>query len=89
MAKGSVCMERVRSFECELGGRCLKFEFGQVAKQANGAVVVTYGDTTVLVTATMSKEPRKEWTFPLTVDVEERLYAVGRIPLDEERRQAS
>ncbi|MGE5397898.1 MAG: polyribonucleotide nucleotidyltransferase [Chitinophagales bacterium] len=68
-------------FETELGGRPLKVEIGKVAKQANGAAMLFYGDTVVLVTATTSKEPREGIDFfPLTVDYEERLYAVGRIP---------
>lgn len=81
-------MEGVRSFTCELGGRSLTLEFGKVAKQANGSVLVKYGDTTVLATATASKEPREGIDFfPLTVDVEERLYAVGRIPGSWGRRE--
>ncbi len=56
-------------------------EIGQVAKQANGAAVVRYGDTVVLVTATASKQPREGIDFfPLTVDYEEKQYAVGKIP---------
>jgi polyribonucleotide nucleotidyltransferase len=75
-------------FTFELGGRTLTLEFGKVAKQANGAVLVRYGDTTVLATATASKEPREGVDFfPLTVDVEERLYAVGRIPGSWGRRE--
>ena len=68
-------------YRCELGGRPLVLEFGEVAKQANGSVLVLYGDTVVLVTATMSKEPRQGIDFfPLLVDYEERMYAVGKIP---------
>ncbi|MBE3585630.1 polyribonucleotide nucleotidyltransferase [Desulfofundulus thermocisternus] len=67
--------------ECEIGGRILKLETGRVAGQAGGAVLVRYGDTVVLVTATMSKTVREGIDFfPLTVDYEERLYAVGKIP---------
>ncbi len=67
--------------EMELAGRTLSFEVGRVAKQANGAVWVRYGDTVVLVTATMSKEPREGIDFfPLLVDYEEKLYAAGKIP---------
>ena len=59
----------------------LVIETGKLAKQANGAVVVHYGDTVVLVTATASKQPREEIDyFPLTVDFEEKLYAAGKIP---------
>jgi polyribonucleotide nucleotidyltransferase len=64
-----------------LAGRILTIETGKIAKQANGSVLVRYGDTALLVTATVSKEPREGVDFfPLTVDFEERLYAVGRIP---------
>lgn len=68
------------SFSMEWGGRTLTFEVGQYAKQANGAVMVRYGDTTVLSTATASKEPKNLPFFPLTVNYEERLYAAGKIP---------
>ena len=69
------------SFEMELGGRKLVIEHGKMAKQANGAVLVRYGDTVVLVTATASKEPREGIDFfPLTVDYEEKMYAAGKIP---------
>lgn len=72
-------MERV--FEYELAGRTLSVNIGKVAEQANGACVVRYGDTVVLVTATASKEPREGIDFfPLSVDFEERLYSVGKIP---------
>jgi polyribonucleotide nucleotidyltransferase len=64
-----------------VAGRQLVIEVGQVAKQANGAAVVRYGDTVVLVTATASKEPREGIDFfPLTVDYEEKQYAAGKIP---------
>ena len=64
-----------------LAGRILTIETGKIAKQANGSVLIRYGDTALLVTATVSKEPREGVDFfPLTVDFEERLYAVGRIP---------
>ena len=53
---------------------------GQLAKQANGAVLVRYGESAVLATATMSKEPKALDFFPLTVNYEERLYAAGKIP---------
>lgn len=64
-----------------VGGREITLETGRLAKQAGGAAVVRYGDTVVLVTATRSDEPREGTDFfPLTVDYEERLYAVGKIP---------
>jgi len=64
-----------------VGGRKLVIESGKLAKQASGAVLVRYGDTAVIVTATASAEPREGIDFfPLTVDYEERLYSVGKIP---------
>lgn len=68
-------------FTMDLAGRTLTIESGKLAKQAGGAVLMRYGDTVVLVTATMADEPREGIDFfPLTVDYEERLYAVGKIP---------
>ncbi|WP_369903025.1 polyribonucleotide nucleotidyltransferase [Bacillus manliponensis] len=67
-------------FSIDLAGRQLTIETGQLAKQANGAVLVRYGDTAVLSTATASKEAKDVDFFPLTVNYEERLYAVGKIP---------
>jgi len=65
----------------QVGGRTLTLETGRMAKQANGAVFVVYGDTMVLAAATGSTEPRAGIDFfPLTVDFEERMYAVGKIP---------
>lgn len=61
-------------------GRKLTVEIGQLAKQANGACLIRYGETAVLSTATASKEPKSLSFFPLTVNYEERLYAVGKIP---------
>ena len=63
------------------GTRELTFSTGRLAKQAGGSVVVQLGETTVLSTTTASKQPKEHFDFfPLTVDVEERMYAVGRIP---------
>ena len=74
-------MEGFHTYEMELGGRKLIIENGKMAKQANGAVLVRYGDTVVLVTATASAEPREGVDFfPLTVDYEEKMYAGGKIP---------
>ncbi|WLD95199.1 polyribonucleotide nucleotidyltransferase [Alkalihalobacillus sp. AL-G] len=67
-------------YSLDWGGRKLTIETGNLAKQANGAVMVRYGDTAVLSTATASKEPKNLSFFPLTVNYEERLYAVGKIP---------
>ncbi len=70
-----------KKVEIELGGRTLSIESGRLAKQANGSVLVTYGESMVLVTATAAKENKPELGFlPLTVEYQERLYAVGRIP---------
>ena len=66
--------------EMQLGGRTLVLETGRLAKQANAAVMVRYGDTAVLCTVTASSEPKDLDFFPLTVNYEERLYAVGKIP---------
>ncbi len=72
----------------ELGGRTLTIESGRLAKQANGAALVTYGETVVLVTATASRQPRDKVDFlPLTVEYQERLYSVGRIPGSYFRRE--
>nr|WGD70455.1 polyribonucleotide nucleotidyltransferase [Bacillus subtilis] len=67
-------------FTIDWAGRTLTVETGQLAKQANGAVMIRYGDTAVFSTATASKEPKPLDFFPLTVNYEERLYAVGKIP---------
>ncbi|WP_376766348.1 polyribonucleotide nucleotidyltransferase [Thermoactinomyces mirandus] len=67
-------------FETDFAGRKLILEVGKFAKQANGSVMVRYGDTSVLATVVASKEPRDTDFFPLTVNYEERLYAVGKIP---------
>lgn len=67
-------------YSIDWAGRKLTVEIGQLAKQANGAVLVRYEDTAVLSTATASKEPKNLDFFPLTVNYEERLYAVGKIP---------
>ena len=64
----------------ELAGRPLVLETGRLAKQANAAVLARYGDTAVLCTVTASKEPKEVDFFPLTVNYEERFYAVGKIP---------
>ncbi|AJS59121.1 polyribonucleotide nucleotidyltransferase [Paenibacillus sp. IHBB 10380] len=66
--------------EMQLGGRTLILETGRFAKQANAAVMVHYGETVVLCTVTASNEPKDLDFFPLTVNYEERLYAVGKIP---------
>ena len=70
-----------KKFEMELAGRTLRVDVDRVAKQANGAVLMHYGDTTVLCTATASDKPREGIDFfPLSVEYNERMYAVGKIP---------
>ena len=70
-----------KSYSMELAGRTLTVDINRVAKQANGAALMHYGDTTVLSTATASKEPREGIDFfPLSVEYEEKMYAVGKIP---------
>ncbi len=67
--------------EIDWGGRPLKLETGKVARQADGAVVATYGETVVLATVVAAKSPREGVDFlPLTVDYQEKTYAAGRIP---------
>ncbi|MDY3919570.1 MAG: polyribonucleotide nucleotidyltransferase [Candidatus Limivivens sp.] len=70
-----------KSYSMELAGRTLTVDVGRVAKQANGAAFMHYGDTTVLSTATASDKPREGIDFfPLSVEYEEKMYAVGKIP---------
>lgn len=73
-------MTEKQIFNFEWAGRPLQVEVGKYAKQANGAVMVRYGDSTVLSTATASKHPKPLDFFPLTCNYEERLYAAGKIP---------
>jgi polyribonucleotide nucleotidyltransferase len=73
-------MNDKKVYSYEWAGRPLVIEVGQLAKQANGAAMVRYGETAVLATATMSKSPKPLDFFPLTVNYEERLYAAGKIP---------
>ncbi|MDN7244173.1 polyribonucleotide nucleotidyltransferase [Planococcus shenhongbingii] len=74
-------MEQTKKvYTLDWAGRELQVEVGQLAKQANGAALIRYGDTAVLSTATASKTPKNTDFFPLTVNYEERLYAVGKIP---------
>ena len=70
-----------KSYSMELAGRTLTVDIGRVAKQANGAALMHYGETTVLCTATASDKPREGIDFfPLSVEFEEKMYAVGKIP---------
>ena len=71
----------MHSYSMQLGGRTLTIEAGKIAKQANGSVMVRYGDTVIVVAVTGTKVPREGVDFfPLTVDFEEKMYAVGKIP---------
>ena len=72
--------EKKQQFSTTINGSKFIVEVGELAKQANGACMVHYGDTSVLATVTASKEPKDLPFFPLTVNYEERLYAVGKIP---------
>ena len=77
-----------KKFEMELAGKTLRVDIGRVAAQANGAVLIHYGDTVVLSTATASEKPRDGIDFfPLSVDFEEKMYSVGKIPGGFTRRE--
>ena len=77
-----------REFSMELGGRTLTLEFGKYCEQASGSTIVRYGDTVVMVNATVAEEPRPGIDFfPLSVDYEEKLYSVGHIPGAWNRRE--
>ncbi len=78
--RGTYMGQEKQVFSTIWAGRPLTVEVGQLAKQASGAVLIRYGDTAVLSSATASKEPKDLSFFPLTVNYEERLYAVGKIP---------
>ena len=70
-----------QTYEMELAGRTLKVDINRVGKQANGCAFMHYGDTVVLSTATASEKPREGIDFfPLSVEYEEKMYAVGKIP---------
>ena len=70
-----------KTYTFDLCGRTLSVDIGRVSAQANGACLMHYGDTTVLSTATASKEPREGVDFfPLSVEYEEKMYTVGKIP---------
>lgn len=73
-------MTEKQVFKTTWGGRSLQVEVGQLAKQANGAVLVRYGDTVVLSAAVASKEAKDTDFFPLTINYEEKMYAVGKVP---------
>ncbi len=74
-------MFNIHSVELDWGGRPLKLETGQIARQADGAVIATYGETIVMATVVSAKTPKEGIDFlPLTVDYQEKAYAAGRIP---------
>src|SRR5260370_41611755 len=74
-------MFNIHSVEIDWGGRPLRLETGKIARQADGAVLATYGETVVLATVVAAKTPREGVDFlPLTVDYQEETYAAGRIP---------
>jgi polyribonucleotide nucleotidyltransferase len=82
-------MPEVRTFTREIGGKTLSVETGRLANLAGGAVLLRYGDTVVLCTATMARSPRPNMDFfPLTIDFEEKMYAAGKIPGSFFRREA-
>ncbi|PJE51200.1 MAG: polyribonucleotide nucleotidyltransferase [Candidatus Yanofskybacteria bacterium CG10_big_fil_rev_8_21_14_0_10_36_16] len=69
----------MKKYETEIGGKSLSVEFGKLAQQASGSCYVRYGDSAVLVTATMSDKPKDAGYFPLSVEYEEKYYAAGKI----------
>ena len=73
-------MSEKQVFQTTIGGRLLQVEIGQVAKQANGAVLVRYADTVILSAAVMGKKPIDGDFFPLTINYEEKMYAAGKFP---------
>lgn len=79
MAAHSTGSVQVKKYTTEFGGKPLSVEIGKLAQQANGSCVVQYGETSVLITATMSAHPKPADYFPLTVDYEERYFAAGKI----------
>ncbi len=85
----STLFPNIQSVSTEIGGKTLTIETGKLAKQAHGSVVVTYGDTKILATACVSKEPKPGLDFfPLTVEFNEKYYAAGKVPGSFPRREA-
>ena len=81
--------ENYKTFETEFAGKKITFETGKMCCLSNASVLVRYGETVVLVNVTASKEPREGIDFfPLSVDFEEKLYAVGKIPGSINKREA-
>ncbi len=80
----------IHRVSCEVGGKTLSIETGKLARQADGAVLVSYGDTRVLVTACSAKEPKPgQGFFPLTVEFAEKFYASGKIPGSFHKREGA
>ncbi|MEK7691298.1 MAG: polyribonucleotide nucleotidyltransferase, partial [Bdellovibrionota bacterium] len=78
----------IHRVSCEIGGKTLAIETGQLARQAHGSVLVSFGETRVLVTVCAAKEPKPGQSFfPLTVEFAERYYAAGKIPGSFHRRE--
>lgn len=80
LIKGDYNMSEKQVFSTEWAGKTLSVEVGQLAKQASGAALIRYGDTVVLTAAVGSKKPRPGDFFPLTVNYEEKMYSVGKVP---------
>src|SRR6056297_3161885 len=79
-------MEKVVS--ADIGGKALTISTGKIARQASGSVMVTYGETMVIVTAVTAKDPKEDIGFlPLSVEYQEKIYAAGRIPGNYFRRE--
>jgi len=76
-----------KKVDVEIGGKTISFETGKIAKQTDGSVVVTSGDSIVLVTAVAEKKPKNMGFLPLTIEYQERMYAAGRIPGSYFRRE--
>ena len=87
--QGGEASARVHTCTITLGDKEIHLETGRLAKNASGAVLVRLGDTMVLVTAVVAKNERNVDFFPLTVDVEEGMYAAGKIPVASSRRRAA
>ncbi len=77
----------IKTVQTEINGRVISLETGKVAKQANGAVMVSCGDSKVLVTVVAESEPKDAGFLPLTIEYQERMYAAGRIPGSYFRRE--
>ena len=82
--------QKFREFKTEIGGREVVVEIGKYAEQTNGSCVVRCGETVVMVNVTMAEKPREGMDyFPLGVDYEEKMYAVGKIPGGFKRREGA